>query len=259
MQKRVKVAFWLIVLLLLLAAVSTYLRFEVSECQYGQGNQNSEDVALKCIVGAWSTIHHLLFEDWDSERTISLFTVMLFGATYALWRSTRDLVRGAERTAERQLRAYATVETINATEITVAGRVMWHFQPIWKNGGRTPARRLFVACNCEVLEGDLPDDFNFPVTNTQGPTILGPQLTMFGGGARISKADLDRVAVRHRRAFVWGWAEYSDMFNLSLRHRTEFCWELTIEITGSKIGIGMGQHPKYNNIDDDCSGKPSTI
>src|SRR2546423_983870 len=42
----------------------------------------------------------------NAEAIVALFTVILGIATWLLWRSTKRLVEGAERTAERQLRAY---------------------------------------------------------------------------------------------------------------------------------------------------------
>jgi hypothetical protein len=75
--------------------------------------------------------------EWlDAEKIIAVFTVILGVATWKLWRSTDALVRGAEVTAERQLRAYVGVRRIyfdksNPGSISVVVEI--------NNFGQTPA------------------------------------------------------------------------------------------------------------------------
>jgi hypothetical protein len=48
--------------------------------------------------------------EWlDAEKIIAIFTVILGMATGFLWLATKNLVIGAEDTAERQLRAYVSI------------------------------------------------------------------------------------------------------------------------------------------------------
>lgn len=105
MRRQFKVAIWLLILLVLLAIGSTYLRFKVPECQYAQANQSTYDVTLKCVEGGFNAFLSL-FENWDDDRTIAAFTIVLAFSTIFLWLSTRRLVIGSEETAKRQLRAY---------------------------------------------------------------------------------------------------------------------------------------------------------
>jgi hypothetical protein len=58
-------------------------------------------VALKIGVGCGGEFVHK-----NAESIIALFTIILGIATWLLWRATKRLVEGADRTAERQLRAY---------------------------------------------------------------------------------------------------------------------------------------------------------
>jgi hypothetical protein len=73
---------------------------------------------------------HLLRTD-----PVASFTALLFFATGAIWWATRGLVKGAEKTSERQLRAYVFIRRAVITE------------PFAKEGGelrlviRTMARR----------------------------------------------------------------------------------------------------------------------
>jgi hypothetical protein len=50
-------------------------------------------------------MEHVGWADW----TIAVFTILLVVVTAALWRATRDLVSSAERSSERQLRAYVSL------------------------------------------------------------------------------------------------------------------------------------------------------
>lgn len=73
---------------------------------------------------------------------IAIFTAGLFGATVALWFATRDLVRGADRTAKRQLRAYVTVPRITIRNESHPNGVSEIFIDVTiRNFGQTPARR----------------------------------------------------------------------------------------------------------------------
>jgi len=53
-----------------------------------------------------------------TDTLIAAFTALLFAATFFLWFTTRNLVRGADDTSKRQLRAYLGVERI---ELKCAG------------------------------------------------------------------------------------------------------------------------------------------
>jgi hypothetical protein len=46
-----------------------------------------------------------------TDTLVAAFTALLFVATFALWWSTRRLVKGADKNAERQLRAYVLVHS----------------------------------------------------------------------------------------------------------------------------------------------------
>jgi len=75
-----------------------------------------------------------------TDTLVAAFTALLFFATIALWWSTRRLVKGAERTAERQLRAYIVA---NAGEVQ---RIEEGFllSATLKNTGQTPAFNVRV-------------------------------------------------------------------------------------------------------------------
>jgi hypothetical protein len=89
----------------------------------------------------WSPLSGYRIKITDSLLVI--FTFGLFMATLYLWRATMRLVTDAEKTAERQLRAYMTVEPggFIAWSAGVQGRAAINA----KNVGSTPAYDVTVA------------------------------------------------------------------------------------------------------------------
>src|SRR6187431_2243000 len=89
------------------------------------------------LASGWSFLYWLghVLEGYG-EAVIAVFTIVLAFATGLLWKATRELVRGAEKTAERQLRAYVLPEKAVLTNISDA-EPRYIFNA--KNYGQTPA------------------------------------------------------------------------------------------------------------------------
>jgi hypothetical protein len=75
------------------------------------------------------------------EEIIAAFTVILAIATWRLWLATRDLVREARNTAEKQLRAYVNVEPLGINPYSpgdfIVGHVAFH------NTGQVWAKNVY--------------------------------------------------------------------------------------------------------------------
>lgn len=82
--------------------------------------------------------------------TVALAVVTLFLAifTWRLWNSTSELVKGADKTAEMQLRAYVCFA---GAEITGAGTETAQGVVLIKNCGKTPARNVTVSATASAL------------------------------------------------------------------------------------------------------------
>jgi hypothetical protein len=102
--------------------------------------------------------------EWiDAERIIAAFTVVLgiatgiLGiATWKLWRATDALVTGADKTAERQLRAYVSIEPVGLQDFVADRRPRVTF--IVKNIGQTPAHRVRIVGDMDIFPHPLPND-----------------------------------------------------------------------------------------------------
>lgn len=75
-----------------------------------------------------------------TDTLVALFTLLLFAATWLLYRATKDLVAGAADTAERQLRAYVSIVRSEIACVNPGGTPV---AKLWvKNSGQTPAYSL---------------------------------------------------------------------------------------------------------------------
>jgi Transglutaminase-like superfamily len=127
-----------------------------------------------------------------------------------LWGATVGLVRGAERTAERQLRAYISVGP--GGEIKQRQRYVFEFRPIIRNNGLTPANNVRVVSLMDVVAPAIPKGFNYSIPfNASLPlssvTTIGPRQERFHSRImprRLSISEL-RDVLRGSRCFhIWG-------------------------------------------------------
>jgi hypothetical protein len=89
------------------------------------------------------------------EAVIALFTVILGIATWLLWRATKRLVEGADRTAERQLRAYVLPDRVVATVMKIGQAPEIKIQ--FRNSGQTPAYQLMNNTFLDIRPVEAPD------------------------------------------------------------------------------------------------------
>jgi hypothetical protein len=202
---------------------------------------------------AWVTSNEK-FLNAISTGFIAVFTILLAFGTVALFCATRNLVSGAEDTAQRQLRAYVGVgaddlgfdtpgeNNPNYVPIPanpVAGQVFDDFLTIKvKNFGQTPAYDVIVFGHMAVMPpfAMLPDDFftrqapfdalpSGPVRTFVSRFVLQPQQMA------ISKHVVNDVrpliAARQRQAsvYVWGRIYYRDIYGRPWRTLFCYAWE----------------------------------
>ncbi len=136
--------------------------------------------------------------------------------------------------------------------------------PKWENGGSTPALHVHLQVNVEIREDDLPNDFDFPdrwnegEDRTRHPVFLAPKATTNGSPRTIPGNIIPLIFAKQKQAFIYGWAEYDDVFTKQ-RRRTEFCYKLVVPNINPLTGqsyiqyLGYGRH---NGVDGDCYRKP---
>jgi hypothetical protein len=151
------------------------------------------------------------------------FTFLLFGATVLLWWTTRDLVKGAEDTAERQLRAYVLPEKallLNINDPTP--RYIFHV----KNYGQTPARELTVWVGWryfDIQKIDIPK--TRPALPNLSKYLLGPQgFTTHSDIVYLD--DTRKQQIRNGAAIflLFGDVRYKDVFERDRVTTFRFAW-----------------------------------
>jgi hypothetical protein len=146
-----------------------------------------------------------------TDTLIAFFTAALFVATWRLWVSTRDLVTGAEKTAERQLRAYISHQDDCSVEWQmVADRRRFVAHTVVRNFGQTPAYRCKSTQQIDIFEDIDP---SLSHGELEGDVIMGPSSNRHGSiPLTISNEDYTLVQKGQKFIFVWGRIEYVDAF-----------------------------------------------
>lgn len=172
-------------------------------------------------------------------------------------------------TAERQLRAYVFLENF---QFIAQGHnkdlvESWRIAPIWKNSGTTPTRNMINYVNWQSFPSGEPDDIEFidlppigqPVEHAK--LVIGPSLSITGQAPIIGVQEMEKMKELGGRIFIWGWAEYDDVFAPdTARRRVEFC--IFLEIVGDpKIPrsdhLRLHIHRTFNGHDEDCFRQPT--
>jgi hypothetical protein len=164
----------------------------------------------------------------------------------------------ARKSSEHELRAYIhadTFESIFPESLEATSTVF--VQIGWKQLGQTPAKRCASDSNGAFFTGEPPEDFDFPDRDGQAGEDffdLGPGQNMYTAGQTFSFAELMETGLTDKRLYIWGWIEYSDMFDGSPRRRTEFC---CIGRLGTKPilqtpTVVFQTYRRHNAIDERC-------
>jgi hypothetical protein len=168
--------------------------------------------------------------------------------------------------AEQQLRAYVTVQEVSMHVHRQADRPgvyngqpvpgnphTYRFSVILKNGGATPAVNARINISCEKFNGRIPENFTFPSSRLFGNALIGPQVIWHSPSVTVGAVELQDPALPAER-YLWGWIEYDDIFSGSIRHRTEFCFQIIFErLPPTNEGwIRFEPYSRFNAADADC-------
>ncbi|WP_420475456.1 hypothetical protein [Noviherbaspirillum sp. ST9] len=112
------------------------------------------------------------------------------------------------------------------------GQFHWTIHPIWANSGNTPTRGLSINTSYRLLDAPLPAGYDFPESQEDLiPTIAGPRSMVEAVSGTLSSEDLAAVKEGRKFFYIWGWAEYHDIFEGTKKRVTRFCNQL-IEVDG---------------------------
>ncbi len=185
-----------------------------------------------------------------TDTLLVAVTFLLFVATLALWWSTRSLVKGAELTSERQLRAYLVVNVKDFVWPRSQGGPLTITLEI-KNTGQTPAHDLRSLSRTAFLDYPLSPGFDFSLPFSQDPSVglLGPGESIYITASDQLTGDEWLVLKwdKKKRLCTYGTLTYRDIFDAS-RH-TNICiiHDVTVDETTGRITLNSITAPYHND------------
>ena len=199
----------------------------------------------------------------DSLDSVNKYAnVFLVLITALVWAATHNLVKESKKASQLELRAYISFARFQSRFfLNSAGSVdTWRFDPLWENSGATFTQNFYNHVSWKSYPaGESPQDENFPDLGSQvhARLVAGSKVTVLGQSVMVRAADLTTWAQTGARFFIWGWAEYDDVFSTkkTSRHRTQFC--VSIELLGDPTRtdcfFGFNFHNDFNGADGEIS------
>ena len=181
-------------------------------------------------------------------------------STIGLWMQVRLLIKNAERQYREAERAFLHIDVADAEETTSRdGRPALHIAIRCRNNGATPTRFGLSHVSWHHFLDGGPDAISFKdlwETEAKDPARLavGPKGTILLDVVEIPEADLLKTP---GSVFVWGWTDYNDIFEDSLRHRTEFCFQIERMARGTKTETRYRNYRMHNGYDEECFRPPA--
>jgi hypothetical protein len=230
----------------LYVAATAWLGFQEKPApQTHQGEQKTEsdenkDTTLRSAINRGLARQGDFIYDFREEIVavgtlfIAAFTVILAFATGFLYFATRDLVEGADKNAEKQLRAYVFVKDGAVIITPDGGGFVAHI--IFKNFGQTPAKDFSTWLGGGVFDANatpFPKEPK-PLSERVNRSIVGPtaETPILTDSAALG--DLTAIRKKTKAIFIWGGLDYVDAFG-EPRH-----FIIRTKMTGPERDLGNG-------------------
>lgn len=198
--------------------------------------------------------------DWDTwllstlTVIVGFLTFIVIGLqAFFLWRTVRvseKAANAAEKSAGAIIsseRAYVFVRAFLRLELrNNLGQITgWQCVVVWENSGTTPTKDLNIYVSWQSRTAPIPMDFDFPDLGRNDSEIsqnfLGPRAQTNTTAFQITVADAVALMRQQTFMYIWGRAEYRDIFPTSQLHRTEFCNQV--------IGVPIPANPNAAMIE----------
>lgn len=215
---------------------------------------NEQPVAEKAVPPATETpkswVDGFIYSIKATDILVALFTGLLALIATTLSRRMHETVKATTETAQAAektaLSAEKTARTAENALIAgqrafmflrefktflhlddATGQYRWTLHPVWENNGNTPTKGLSIYTTYRLLDEPLPENYDFPVSQDDiTATIAAPKALVEATPGSISAADLAAVQQGEKFFYIWGRAEYHDIFEGTGKHTTCFCNQL---------------------------------
>jgi hypothetical protein len=162
-------------------------------------------------------------------------------------------------------RAFVFVHSFDANAVTDAAHqvVGWEINVVLENTGNTPTQKLVVKINNEFNASDPPQD-EFPpdleATKYDSIAVIRPRATSTTSDVKLKLDQIQDVLDGRSKFFIWGWAEYNDIFESTPCHRMRFMDTLQVVGDFRKVKQPGEGNPlrfavvgRFNDPDDHCT------
>lgn len=182
----------------------------------------------------------------------------------AVAKDSASIAERSARVAEEALiagqRAFLFIRDIKTylRQDAETGAFEWTLHPIWANSGNTPTRGLELRTSYRLLDAPLPADYVFPEpAEPPVSSIAGPRSMVEAAQGTIGSDDLASVQRGEKFFYIWGTAEYHDIFEGSRKRTTRFCNQL-VQVDGdpaapagehNPVQMVFGFHAGHNSAD----------
>jgi hypothetical protein len=177
---------------------------------------------------------------------------------------TKGLLEEVRDALYRGNRAFVFVKNIEARFLGQKSThtiTHWRFFARWENGGNTPTKNMRNRINYTLREDVIDIGFPFPDFGDQpdGCTMIGPRSFMHSTYFDIPVDHLQKVKSGEAHAYIWGWADYADVFPDTPRHRSEFSFKILVEgdVMAEDCQFLYQQEDRFNGLDEECLRSPA--
>ena len=213
-------------------------------------NGNDNEVAPSIISGVRLT-------DWLIVIFTGILTFVTIWQGYLARLALRETKRSADAAyksvmiardyAERELRAYLSVEAGHFTMQVPANNVRVEVTPIIYNGGQTPASDVQFYCVAKMLPFHLPPEIDLTIPET-GPeesvfTVAAQQRhqgVVFADRIYTDNEVRDMQLLNQRAFYVYGTVTYRDVFGNDWH--TNFCYFIRDMFDDTMQWLSIGRH-----------------
>jgi hypothetical protein len=185
-----------------------------------------------------------------TDTLLVAVTFLLFVATIALYRATRNLVIGAENTAKRQLRAYITTN-VTRMEPPRPARPFILIELTVANTGQTPAYSMKHVSRTRIVDYPFAPEFDFfvpfPDDPGQGPLGPGEHLEEIMKEPPIAREQIEQLASDEpvQQMCTWGTVLYTDIFGA--QQHTNYCVRHVFDLIGTEVRFSSHKSKEHND------------
>ena len=199
---------------------------------YVETTYDNQDHNADCNRGWWQK----LWTDPIATFTGALFLATLFQVIFT-WRALQEsrkaneAARAAESNTNSALvissRPYVFVRDFAPIPVGNPQQPFgWRCVVIWENSGATPTQNLRMRVNWASFQNKLSDDYDFPdLGGNEGESavVIPPRAQTTTTAFTLTFENAISLIEERMFTYIWGWAEYSDIFPNTPKRRTEFC------------------------------------